>query len=119
MLAANTYIYPGVLPMTLPVLKGVVYELDVQLYLPFFIMISLLALFEFFLYNTLIRCCSWLSSCCYERKAVAAVYHTRPFSEYAKGMNILCSYNIRNNDEMRNAIINLEKYLVDKEMEDD
>lgn len=27
-------------------------------------------------------------------------------------MNVLASFNIRNNDEMRNAIINLEKYLV-------
>lgn len=39
-------------------------------------------------------------------------YHTRPFSEYAKAMNVLSSYNIRNNDEMRNVILNLEKYLV-------
>jgi hypothetical protein len=43
--------------------------------------------------------------------------HTRPFVEYTKGMNIVCSYNIRNNDEMRNVILNLEKYLVDKEMD--
>jgi len=32
-------------------------------------------------------------------------------------MNTLCSYNIRNNEEMKNAILNLEKYLVDKEMD--
>jgi hypothetical protein len=75
----------------------------------------MIAFFEFFLYNTLIRCCSWLCSLCYEKKDVTHPYHTRPFNEYAKGMNILCSYNIRNNDEWRNAILNLEKYLIDKE----
>ena len=29
-------------------------------------------------------------------------------------MNTLCSYNIRNIEEMKNVILNLEKYLVDK-----
>jgi hypothetical protein len=42
-------------------------------------------------------------------------YHSRPFSEYAKGMNILYSYSIKNNDEMRSVILNIEKYLMDKE----
>jgi hypothetical protein len=32
-------------------------------------------------------------------------------------MNILYSYNIRNNDEKRNVMLNIEKYLVDKELE--
>jgi hypothetical protein len=71
----------------------------------------------FLFYNTLIRFCGWLCSLCYERKETTRPQHTRPFVEYAKGMNVLCSYNIRNNDEMRNVIINLEKYLVDKEMD--
>jgi hypothetical protein len=44
-------------------------------------------------------------------------YHTRPFSEYVKGMNILSSFNIRNNDEMRNVMLNMEKFLVDKEID--
>ena len=44
-------------------------------------------------------------------------YHTRPFSEYSKGMNTLSSYNIRNNEEFKNVILNLEKYLVDQEMD--
>lgn len=50
---------------------------------------------------------------CYESKNVH--YHSRPFSEYTKSMNILSSYNIRNNDEMRNVILHLEKYMVGKE----
>ena len=91
--------------------------LDKQLYLPFFLIIALMAAFEYFLWNTLIRFCSCLCSLCYERKITSHPYHTRPFKEYAKGMNVLSSYNIRNNDQMRNVILNLEKYLVDKEMD--
>lgn len=53
------------------------------------------------------RCFGWLSGLCYERKEVVHAQHTRPFAEYAKGMNVLCSFNIRNNDEMRNAVLNL------------
>ena len=30
---------------------------------------------------------------------------------------MLCSYNIRNNDEKRNVMLNIEKYLVEKELE--
>lgn len=76
-----------------------------------------MAFVEFFFYNTLVRCLWWVSSLCYDRKEVVRAQHTRPFVEYSKGMNIICSYNIRNNDEMRNVILNLEKYLVDKEMD--
>lgn len=62
--------------------------------------------------NTLIRFCSWLSSFCFEKKATVHPYHTRPFADYAKTMNVSTSYNIRSNDKYRNAILNLEKYLV-------
>jgi len=65
MLAANGSIYPDQLPMRFPYFNGLLYQLDIQLYLPFYLAISLLALAEFFLYNTLIRCCSWLCSLCY------------------------------------------------------
>lgn len=65
MLAANADIYPNQLPMAFPYFQGLIYQLDVQLYLPFYLCISLLAMAEFFLYNTLIRCCSWLCSLCY------------------------------------------------------
>jgi len=59
-----------------------------------------------------VRFFSWLSSLCFEKKQVVHPYHTRPFSDYAKAMNVLASFNIRNNDKMRNIILNLEKYLV-------
>ena len=42
---------------------------------------------------------AWLCNLCYEKKEVNSPYHTRPFNEYSKGMNTLCSYNIRNNEE--------------------
>jgi len=57
-----------------------------------------------------IKCCSCICSLCYEKKE--ANYHTRPFAEYTKSLNIQCSYNVRNNDHLRNAILNLEKYLI-------
>ena len=83
------------------------------MFLPFFLIVSLLALAEVALYLLIVRFCSYLCGICYERKE--AVYHSRPFSEYTKSINVLTSYNIRNNDRMRNAILNLEKYLVLKE----
>lgn len=114
MLIGNSYIYPDKLPMAIKILSGKSEMLDKELYLPFYIIIGIIAFVEFFFYNTIVRFFSWLSSLCYEKKETVRAQHTRPFSEYAKGMNILVSFNIRNNDQMRNAILNLEKYLVDK-----
>ncbi len=71
-----------------------------------------MTLIWFLFEQTLIRFFSWLSSLCFERKSVAHPYHARPFSDCAKTMNVLTSYNIRNNDKFRNVILNLEKYLV-------
>ena len=44
-------------------------------------------------------------------------YHQKPFREYVKSMNVLPSYNIRNNDKMKNIVLNLERYLVDRGVE--
>jgi hypothetical protein len=68
MLVANTSIYPNALNMTFPLFKGLYWMLDYQLYLPFYIILSIVAMVEFFFYNTLIRFFSWLSSLCYEKK---------------------------------------------------
>jgi hypothetical protein len=68
MFTANTSIYPNVLPMTFPLFNGLSWILDRQLYLPFYIILSLIAMIEFFFWNTLVRFFSWLSSLCYERK---------------------------------------------------
>lgn len=43
MLVGNSYIYPNQLPMSLPVLKGYFTELDKELYLPFYMIISIIA----------------------------------------------------------------------------
>lgn len=117
MFTANTAIYPDVLPMTFPFFKDLYWMLDRQLYLPFYIILSLITMIEFFFWNTLVRFFGWLSSLCYEKKEVMRPQHTRPFVEYTKGMNVLYSYNIRNNDEKRNVMLNIEKYLVEKELE--
>lgn len=68
MLTANSSIYPDVLPMTFPLLKNLYWMLDRQLYLPFYIILSIIVTIEFFFYNTLVRFFSWLSSLCYEKK---------------------------------------------------
>ena len=87
------------------------YLFDRQLWFPFYIIIAAIAVFEFLLYNTLIRFCSWLASCCYDKKKVVHPYYTQEYTHYAKSMNVLHSYNIRNNIKYKNAIFNLEKYL--------
>lgn len=73
MLTANGYIYDStgqnvILQMQLPILQNILPELTRELYLPFFIIISIVAFAEYFLYNTLIRFCSFLCGLCYERK---------------------------------------------------
>lgn len=116
MLISNNYIYPNGLPSDLSFLnflEGHSDVLDKQAFLPFYLLISFLAFGELVIYNSIIRFCSCLCNLCYEKKEVN--YHSRPFSEYKKSINILCSYNIRNNDQMRNAILHLEKYLITKE----
>ena len=65
MLVANKEIYPNKLNMTFPLFTGYFTELDKELYLPFYIIISLVALAFFLFYNTLIRFCGWLCSLCY------------------------------------------------------
>lgn len=98
MLVGNSSIYPNNLSMGISLFDREFEELDKQLYLPFYIIISLVAFIEFFFWNTIVRCGTWLCSLCYEKKETVRPQHTRPFVDYAKGMNILCSYNIRNND---------------------
>lgn len=108
MLVSNDYIYPSGLPVSFDwfgFLTGHFHELDLQLYLPFYILLSAIALAEIVIYFCVIRFCACLCNCCYEKKEVQ--YHSRPFTEYTKSLNILCSYNIRNNDNMRNAILHL------------
>jgi hypothetical protein len=78
------------------------YQFEEELYLPWYIGISVLAMVELIIYETVIRFCTCLCSCC---ATPIPKYHSRPFGEYAKGMNILCSYSIRKNDSMKNAII--------------
>ncbi len=82
------------------------------MYLPYFLILAVLVFIEFFLANTIIRFCGFLASCCYDRKQVLMHYHTRPYYEYARSMNTVISYNIRNNDTKKNVIINLEKHLI-------
>lgn len=88
-----------------------IYELQMELYLPFYLAISLLAFLEYISFHCALRFCSCLCSCC---ENPPPNFHTRPFWEYAKGMNILTSYNVRKNDKMRNAVLYLEKYLGEK-----
>ena len=115
MLTANSQLIPPYLnidiPLSLPS-NVKIYQLVRELYLPYFLIIAIITLAWFFFDNTIVRFFSWLSSLCFEKKQVVHPYHTRPYSEYAKTMNMLASYNIRNNDKMRNVILNLEKYLV-------
>lgn len=116
MIISNSSIYPSGLPVDLSFLnflEGYFTELDKEAFLPFYLLISAVALLEWIIYNSIVRFCSCLCGICYEKKEVR--YHSRPFSEYTKSINVLSSYNIRNNDQMRNAILHLEKYLVCKE----
>ena len=44
MLVANSSIYPNALNMTFPYFKGLFWMLDYQLYLPFYIILSIIAM---------------------------------------------------------------------------
>lgn len=69
------------------------------------------------MYNTIGRVCACFCEKCLGSPNDKTSHHTKPFREYIKSMNVLPSFNIRNNDKMKNVILNLEKYLVDKGME--
>lgn len=115
MLTANNNLTPPNLNLNIDIKlpdSANVYQLVRQLYLPYFLIIAIITLIWFLFEQTLIRFFSWLSSLCFEKKVVAHPYHAKPFSDYSKTMNVLSSYNIRNNDKFRNVILNLEKYLV-------
>ena len=110
MLTANDYIYPDNFHAKIDF--GLDFDiLNRQLYLPWFLITALVIAAYFLFYNTIVRFCSWLGSLCYEKKQVVHPYHALPFSEYARKLNVLSSYNIRNNDKYKNVIINLEKYM--------
>ena len=97
MITGNGSLYPSALQVKLDL--GVTWDiLNRQLYLPWFIIIAVVIAAYFLFYNTIVRFCSWLASLCYNRKTTVHPYHTRPFSEYVKTMNVQYSYNIRNND---------------------
>ena len=115
MITANPELVPPSLNIQIPIElpeSAKFEQLVRELYVPYFIIIALLTAIWFLFENTIVRFFGFLSSLCFEKKEVVHPYHTRPFSEYAKTMNVLTSYNIRNNDKMRNVILNLEKYLV-------
>ncbi len=73
-------------------------------------MATLLWLFFDQTFGRFFRC---LASLCCENKIVVHPENTSNFSDHAKTMNVLSSYNIRNNPKMKNIILNLEKYLVE------
>lgn len=68
MLISNSYIYPSGVPYTftfLDFIKGYFTELDLQLYLPFYILLSAVALAEHLIYLLVVRFCSCLCNLCY------------------------------------------------------
>ena len=68
MIVENSYIYPNGLPNTfhfLDFLKGYFTELDKQVFLPFYILTSAVALVEIVLYYTIIKFCACVCSMCY------------------------------------------------------
>ena len=67
MLTGNKFIYPSALSVTID-LNTDFDLLSRQLYIPWFIILAILALFYFFFYNLVVRFCSWLAGICYEQK---------------------------------------------------
>lgn len=68
MLVSNNYIYPSGLPISftfLDFLKGHFTELDMELYLPFYLLLSAVALAELLIYFCVIRFCACLCNLCY------------------------------------------------------
>ena len=112
MLTGNSSIYPNALPMAIA--TNSIEIINRQAYLPFYMFLAGIMTIYLFFYNTIVRFWLWVTSLCYKSKQTAHPYHVLTFSEYAKKMNVLHSYNIRNNDKYKNAMLSLEKYLLDK-----
>lgn len=112
MLTANQMIYPKVLSFEIvigEVNKWVV--MGRQLYLPFYLIMALFIAGEYLFYHLIIRFCASICSKCSEQKMVPIPSYSKAFSEHKKTMNILTSYNIHNNDKMRNAVTRMEMYI--------
>ena len=77
-----------------------------------FIMGALVVLYIFF-YNIIVRFLSWACTCCcsYETKVQPVTRRAVRFSDATRTMNTLYSYNIHHNDNYKNAILNLERFL--------
>ena len=111
MLTANSLIFPNILHFSMNL--GTLNNLSIverQLYLPFYIGISLVVLGEYLLVELLLSCLGSICRSCYEKKQVIRTSATKSLHEHTKTMNIMTSYNIKNNDNLRNAVIRMEMY---------
>ena len=117
MLTASPAIYPDKMNVQIPGTSSIE---DSAVFLPrifyisfTFILGALIVLYIFF-YNTVVRFCAWIFSCCCEKSEakVAPVKRTPVrFSDAVKSMTVSYSYNIHSNEKYKNAIINLERFL--------
>jgi hypothetical protein len=112
MLTANSMVYPSSLPFNITI--GDVNSwiiMQRELYLPFYLFMALLVFGEYVFYHFIIRLCASICEKCSEKKMAPLPMHTKSFSEHKKTMNILTSYNIHNNDKLRNAVTRMEMYI--------
>jgi hypothetical protein len=110
MLTANGSIYPGVLPFTAMLWSWNRWNMmGRELYLPFYLGVTVVVLTEYIVTGVVVRCVGLCGA--YEKKVVGEGVRARSFSECKKTMNILTSYNIKNNDQFRNAVLRMEMYM--------
>lgn len=117
MLTASLYIYPDKLKAEIPgtnQLHGSSPFFSRIFYISFTFVVGALVVLYIFFYNTVVRFCSWIFSCCCEKSENKVTPIKRApvrFSDAVKTMNVSYSYNIHSNEKYKNAILNLERFL--------
>lgn len=113
MLTANEIVYPNGMTVSLPLPttnnSNLSYLLGRVYYVSFTFVLCWLIFLYIFLYNTLVRFLQWLFGLCFCTKSWTNSEDepTRSFSDASFFLNVLCSYDIHQNDRYRNAIQNI------------
>lgn len=116
---ASSYIYNKAMLVQIPGMSTYEYLSTLfprVFYISYTLVLALVILIYYFFYNLIIRFFKWLSGLCYDPKEIVAAPR-KSFTDAARTMNILHSYNIHSNSKYKNVILNLERYLQDEEAE--
>jgi hypothetical protein len=121
MFTASSEFYPGKIAIRIPFgdsVENSAFVLPRIFYISYTFVLACLVLCYILLENTIVRLLLWFVSLCWcsKQKRYEDEEDARKFSEASQFLNILCSYDIHQNDKYNNAVRAMEKWLVKKKV---